>query len=159
MEFLFSTVSEFTSTHQNEKEWSEGRIAFKGHLLCCIYHNTTVVYVGFQGFENKLHTFLEKCCITLTTSCDVATLNASDVCFLVVASPFALSIYKALIKEKRQISYKDLGRKAGHSNKARAVGNALNSNPIAAFIPCHLVAAKNGIGGYAFGIENKKSLL
>lgn len=43
---------------------------------------------------------------------------------------------------------------------AQAVGQAVSANPIAIIIPCHRVlAAKNRIGGYAYGMNIKKTLL
>lgn len=43
---------------------------------------------------------------------------------------------------------------------ARAVGNALNKNPIAIIIPCHRVIGKNGkLTGYAGGLNRKEQLL
>ena len=43
---------------------------------------------------------------------------------------------------------------------ARAVGQAIGSNPIALIIPCHRVVGANGsLGGYAYGLNRKKQLL
>lgn len=42
----------------------------------------------------------------------------------------------------------------------RAVGNALNKNPFAPEVPCHRVVRSDGfLGGFAFGINKKKTLL
>ncbi len=50
---------------------------------------------------------------------------------------------------------KQLGCKA-----YRAVGNALNRNPYAPYVPCHRVVNNNGkIGGFASGLKNKTKLL
>ena len=42
---------------------------------------------------------------------------------------------------------------------ARAVGAAVGRNPISIIIPCHRVLAKTGLGGFACGLERKKTLL
>ena len=42
----------------------------------------------------------------------------------------------------------------------RAVGNALGSNPVAIFIPCHrVILASGAIGNYHWGVDRKRSLL
>ncbi|WP_456472672.1 methylated-DNA--[protein]-cysteine S-methyltransferase [Methanocaldococcus sp.] len=41
----------------------------------------------------------------------------------------------------------------------RAVGRALNKNPLPLIIPCHRVVAKNGLGGYSYGVEEKAKIL
>lgn len=57
-------------------------------------------------------------------------------------------------------SYQWVAAKIGRPNAARAVGNALNKNPFAPFIPCHRVVAADGsLGGYSAGIKRKKQLL
>ncbi|MFH0940879.1 MAG: MGMT family protein [Candidatus Omnitrophota bacterium] len=57
-------------------------------------------------------------------------------------------------------SYKWVAQRIGRPLSARAVGNALNKNPYAPFVPCHRVIASDGtLGGYRFGARNKKELL
>ncbi|MBR9681853.1 MAG: MGMT family protein [Candidatus Altiarchaeota archaeon] len=61
------------------------------------------------------------------------------------------------MKVKGTITYGDLAKKCGTA--PRAVGQIMNKNPFAPFVPCHRVVAKNGIGGFASGTEVKKKLL
>jgi methylated-DNA-[protein]-cysteine S-methyltransferase len=57
-------------------------------------------------------------------------------------------------------TYAWVAEKVGHPNSARAVGNALGSNPVPLFIPCHRVVAHDGgLGGFSGGISIKKLLL
>ncbi len=57
-------------------------------------------------------------------------------------------------------SYKDLALQLGDANKARAVGNCANKNPLPLIIPCHRVIGSNGsLTGFAGGLDLKKNLL
>ena len=57
-------------------------------------------------------------------------------------------------------SYKWVAAKTGSPRSARAVGNALNKNPYAPFVPCHRVVASDGsLGGYGGGLRKKIELL
>ncbi len=56
-------------------------------------------------------------------------------------------------------SYGWIAEEIGCSKGFQAVGQALGKNPVAIFIPCHRVVAKNGIGGFTSGLEIKKTLL
>jgi len=62
------------------------------------------------------------------------------------------------IRHGETITYSELAGNIG-TKSARAVGQALASNPIPIVIPCHRVVAKNGIGGYSAGVEIKTRLL
>lgn len=57
------------------------------------------------------------------------------------------------------ITYQQLAELAGSPRGARAAGSACGANPVGLIIPCHRIVAKNGLGGYAGGVANKKSLL
>jgi len=58
------------------------------------------------------------------------------------------------------ISYQALGAWAGAPKASRAVGNAMHTNPIAIYAPCHRVIQSNGgLGGYAGGLPIKRKLL
>jgi len=57
-------------------------------------------------------------------------------------------------------TYGQLAGKIGRPRAARAVGNALGSNPIPIVIPCHRVLREGGaLGGYAGGVTRKEQLL
>ena len=58
------------------------------------------------------------------------------------------------------LTYAELAYKlTGSRNYARAIGQAVGKNPWAIIVPCHRVIAKNGLGGYAYGLDKKKELL
>jgi len=57
-------------------------------------------------------------------------------------------------------TYGGLAAKLGRPRAARAVGGALNRNPIAIVLPCHrVVGASGSLTGYAGGLERKRALL
>lgn len=57
-------------------------------------------------------------------------------------------------------SYGDVAAAIGAPTAARAVASACARNPVALVIPCHRVVRDTGsLGGYAWGVERKKTLL
>jgi methylated-DNA-[protein]-cysteine S-methyltransferase len=57
-------------------------------------------------------------------------------------------------------SYGDVAHEIGSPRAARAVGNALGSNPIPVVVPCHrVVRTGGGVGGYGGGLPRKRWLL
>ncbi|HPW65143.1 MAG TPA: MGMT family protein, partial [Candidatus Omnitrophota bacterium] len=77
-------------------------------------------------------------------------------------TPFQKKIYRTLrnVPAGRKITYGDLARRAGHPGAARAVGSAMNRNPLPVVIPCHrVVPATGGIGHYSVGVAWKRFLL
>ncbi|MFM7601540.1 MAG: methylated-DNA--[protein]-cysteine S-methyltransferase [Pseudanabaena sp.] len=55
-------------------------------------------------------------------------------------------------------TYQGLGRSLGRLNAARAIGNAVGSNPISFLIPCHRVIRESGeLGGYRWGLVSEVS--
>lgn len=57
-------------------------------------------------------------------------------------------------------TYGALAARSGHPKAARAVGTAMNRNPIAIVLPCHRVVGSTGkLVGYAGGLERKEQLL
>ncbi|MFH1055367.1 MAG: MGMT family protein [Candidatus Altiarchaeota archaeon] len=57
------------------------------------------------------------------------------------------------------MTYSEVARKIGKPKAARAVGGALNANPLPLLIPCHRVTAAKGLGGFACGAGMKKRML
>jgi methylated-DNA-[protein]-cysteine S-methyltransferase len=56
-------------------------------------------------------------------------------------------------------TYKAIAEKLG-TKGYRAIGQIVGANPNAPQVPCHrVVRTDGGLGGYAFGIENKIKIL
>ena len=82
--------------------------------------------------------------------------------FKVEGSDFARDVYRQLCRVDygSTISYGELAERAGHSGAARAVGQALNKNPLPLVVPCHRVITSSGkIGGFGWGSRIKSRLL
>ena len=57
-------------------------------------------------------------------------------------------------------TYGALAARVGNPRAARAVGGALNRNPVPIVVPCHrIVGAGGALTGYAGGLERKRALL
>lgn len=75
---------------------------------------------------------------------------------------FQRRVWKAIhdIPHGHLSSYGRIAREIGAPRAARAVGNAVGSNPVGPVIPCHRVVWSNGgIGGFGGGLERKRELL
>ena len=77
-------------------------------------------------------------------------------------TPFQKDVLRAVcnIRPGETRTYKWIAESIGRPNAQRAVGTALNKNPLPLLIPCHrVVAAGNKLGGYALGVKLKRELL
>ena len=75
---------------------------------------------------------------------------------------FERKVYAAVmeIPAGQTRSYGWVASRIGNPGACRAVGNALNRNPLLGVVPCHRVIRSDGsIGGFAKGIERKRALL
>jgi AraC family transcriptional regulator of adaptative response/methylated-DNA-[protein]-cysteine methyltransferase len=75
---------------------------------------------------------------------------------------FQIKVWEALLRipAGSVVTYADIASYLGAPKAARAVGNAVGSNPIPVLIPCHRVIRKAGdFGGYRWGSARKKALL
>jgi len=75
---------------------------------------------------------------------------------------FQRDVWQALlaIPHGATTSYGELARRVGRPGAARAVGQAVGSNPVPVLIPCHRVLASDGtLGGFGGGLPMKKTLL
>ena len=55
-------------------------------------------------------------------------------------------------------TYSDIADKLNKKNAFRAVGNAVNKNPLPIIYPCHRVNARDGLSGFAWGTGIKRKL-
>ena len=77
-------------------------------------------------------------------------------------SEFQRAVWAALLEIPygETASYGEIARRVGRPGKARAVGRANGSNPIAVIVPCHRVIGADGtLTGYGGGLERKRLLL
>jgi methylated-DNA-[protein]-cysteine S-methyltransferase len=76
-------------------------------------------------------------------------------------TPFQRDVWKALraIPAGSTITYAELARRIGRPRAVRAVGAANGANPVSIIVPCHRVVGKDGLRGYAGGVERKEWLL
>jgi O-6-methylguanine DNA methyltransferase len=75
---------------------------------------------------------------------------------------FQNSVWKALLEVPygQTTTYGELAKRIGMPKGARAVGGALNRNPLGIVVPCHRVVGSDGaMVGFAGGIDVKKLLL
>ncbi len=75
---------------------------------------------------------------------------------------FQLDVWQALlgVAAGRTESYGELARRTRRPGASRAVGGALNANPVAWLVPCHRIVAGDGaLCGYGGGLPRKQRLL
>ena len=75
---------------------------------------------------------------------------------------FQMKVWKALSKiPSGQVrSYKQLAVMVGNPDGARAIGGAMNRNPVPIIVPCHrVIESSGGLGGYGGGLDKKRMLL
>ena len=80
---------------------------------------------------------------------------------LSAGTAFQRSVWSAIqkIPTGSTPTYGEIALRIGRPRAARAVGNALNKNPVMIVVPCHRVVGANGEGGFACGIKTKRWLL
>lgn len=77
-------------------------------------------------------------------------------------TPFQQRVWNELKKVPcgKTACYQDIAAGIGNIKASRAVGQAVNKNPVMIIIPCHRIISKDGsIGGFACGISVKSFLL
>ncbi|WP_226038581.1 methylated-DNA--[protein]-cysteine S-methyltransferase [Aquibacillus saliphilus] len=76
---------------------------------------------------------------------------------------FQQKVWRAMYDEieyGKTLSYKDIAKSIQAPKAVRAVGGAINKNPLAVIVPCHRVIGSNGsLVGYNGGLDKKKYLL
>ena len=78
-----------------------------------------------------------------------------------LGTPFQQAVWHGLmdIPYGTTVTYSDLAQRIGHPKAVRAVGAACHRNPFPLLIPCHRVISSRSIGGFAFGVPAKQTLL
>lgn len=85
-----------------------------------------------------------------------------DIPIKLSGTDFQNKVYECIYKTSygSTISYGEVARAIGSPGAYRAVGNALNKNPILIVVPCHRVVKSSGeVGGFRDGLNNKNFLL
>ena len=88
--------------------------------------------------------------------------DADSVEVLLRGTPFQLAVWQALLDVSAGTteSYGELARRVSKPGASRAVGGALNANPVAWLVPCHrVVGGDGGLCGYGGGLNRKQRLL
>lgn len=79
-----------------------------------------------------------------------------------LAGEFGRTVLRTLdrVTYGQTTTYGQIAARIGRPRAARAVGNALATNPVCVLVPCHrVVPASGGLGGYAGGPAAKETLL
>ncbi len=79
-----------------------------------------------------------------------------------VGTPFQKDAWRILraVPYATTTTYGEIARMMGRPNASRAVGGAMNRNPITIIVPCHRVLGQDGaLMGYLNGTEMKRRLL
>jgi O-6-methylguanine DNA methyltransferase len=114
-----------------------------------------LVAIEFDGREarREIESYLEGRTSTFAIPVDLSTVT-----------PFQ----RQVLEEARRVprgqvaTYGQIARRIGRPHAARAIGQALGSNPVPIVVPCHRVLASDGtLGGYSGrgGIRTKRRLL
>lgn len=81
---------------------------------------------------------------------------------LSTGTEFQRAVWRRLqrVRFGKATTYAELAEQIGQPESARAVGNAVGSNPLPIIIPCHRVLAAHGrLGGFSAGLSRKRKLL
>lgn len=85
-----------------------------------------------------------------------------DLKLMMIGTAFQQRVWFELstIGYSQRLTYAQLAAAIGRPKAVRAVANAVASNPISIFVPCHrIVSASGDIGNYDGGVEMKRLLL
>lgn len=86
----------------------------------------------------------------------------SNLSFRLIGTAFQQAVWDVLLKIPygEVWSYKQVAAHIGNPNASRAVGGAVNRNPVSIFVPCHRVVGSSGqLVGYEGGLDKKAFLL
>lgn len=125
-------------------------------------HITSISFVGNQtGIDSAENLITKKCKKQLQEYFD-GKRKIFDIPFETKGTLFQKKVWEELYSIPFGVtkSYKDLAEMIGNPKAARAVGGALNKNPIGIIVPCHRVIGSNKkLTGFAGGLDSKEYLL
>ncbi|MFB9974546.1 methylated-DNA--[protein]-cysteine S-methyltransferase [Allobacillus sp. SKP2-8] len=81
---------------------------------------------------------------------------------ILFGTPFQQKVWKALcsIPYGETATYKEIAQKIDNPKAVRAVGGAINKNPLSIIVPCHrVIGANKKLTGYRGGLDRKEKLL
>lgn len=124
----------------------------------------TIIGISFcpDQQSSKPETKLEKEIFRQLDAYFEGTLKEFDLPFFATGTVFQLQAWEELLKIPygETVTYGELAARIGNPKAFRAVGGAMNSNPVPLLIPCHrVVGAKGALTGFAGGIDVKQALL
>lgn len=137
-------------------------IAHKQALVAVLWNAGNMVRIGSHGLkeEQTHHVLLE----TERQLKDYFEKKRTvfDLPLDLVGTDFQKKVWQALLNIPfgKTTCYGDLAKQLGDVKAVRAVGGALNKNPISIIVPCHRVIGASGdLTGFAGGLSNKMYLL
>ncbi|SHE92271.1 methylated-DNA-[protein]-cysteine S-methyltransferase [Thermoanaerobacter uzonensis DSM 18761] len=116
---------------------------------------------SLEGFKEDSDFYIEECIKQLDLYFQKKLKNF-DVRLDLQGTNFQKAVWREISKIPygKVKTYGEIAKLIGKPKAARAVGQALNKNPIPIIIPCHRVIGKDGnLTGFGGGIEIKKFLL
>ena len=152
-------------------EWTVTDTAL-GHMLLAVT-DIGVCRLSFDENETVLRRLFPKAHIVVGGASTIALANAAaltirnpaniaEIPMDVRGTAFQMAVWQALLEipvgETR--NYAEIAAAVGKPDAVRAAGAANGANPVAVLIPCHrVIRSDGGLGGYAYGLERKRSLL
>lgn len=135
--------------------------------LCCLYfqRHRGGVEEKVIGPENISHPIILQAILALEAYFDPVgkrDLAEATVPLRMDGTPFQKRVWAELrlIAPGHTMTYSELALKVDAVKSARAVGQAVASNPISLFVPCHRVVGSDSLlRGYAGGLDRKRWLL
>jgi methylated-DNA-[protein]-cysteine S-methyltransferase len=124
----------------------------------------TIIEIGFclPQTSSKPVSELEKEIFRQLDAYFRGELQEFDLPFFATGTVFQLMVWEELLKIPygETITYGTLAKRIDRPKASRAVGGALNKNPVAVIVPCHrVIGAKGSLTGFAGGIPVKEALL
>ncbi|RJQ34179.1 methylated-DNA--[protein]-cysteine S-methyltransferase [Candidatus Parcubacteria bacterium] len=132
-------------------------------ILEVIAEEKNILEINFVGqIKRQNNNALSKRCVVELKEYFVGQRKIFSVPIKLSGTPWQQKVWLALSRVQYgvTISYADLALMVAGVKAARAVGGAVNKNPLPIIIPCHrVVGSKGDLVGYNGGLWRKKWLL